>query len=54
MDELDRVYDSGIDYVMTPTASGYAPRLMELMDENYTREHSDDYYTQTANLAGTS
>lgn len=41
-----------IDFIITPTASGPAPRYSELRDTLFTTEDDEDYFTQAANLAG--
>ncbi|PAV77979.1 hypothetical protein WR25_00875 [Diploscapter pachys] len=43
---------SSLDLLLVPSASGSAPRFSELWESNYMREHHDDFYTQSANLAG--
>ncbi|VDP45616.1 unnamed protein product [Heligmosomoides polygyrus] len=50
----DEMYDvlKGVDLLLTPTATGAAPRFSDLHKGFYEREDHDDFYTQPANLAG--
>ncbi|PIC37605.1 hypothetical protein B9Z55_016175 [Caenorhabditis nigoni] len=41
-----------VDIIITPTATGTAPKYSELRDTLFTKEDDDDYFTQAANLAG--
>uniref|UniRef100_A0A1I7TPU5 Glutamyl-tRNA(Gln) amidotransferase subunit A, mitochondrial n=1 Tax=Caenorhabditis tropicalis TaxID=1561998 RepID=A0A1I7TPU5_9PELO len=41
-----------VDILITPTASGTAPKYSELRGTLFSKEDDDDYFTQAANLAG--
>lgn len=38
--------------MVTPTATGTAPKYSELRESLFLKEDDDDYFTQAANLAG--
>uniref|UniRef100_A0A8R1I5G5 Glutamyl-tRNA(Gln) amidotransferase subunit A, mitochondrial n=2 Tax=Caenorhabditis japonica TaxID=281687 RepID=A0A8R1I5G5_CAEJA len=50
-DELLSAFEQ-VDVIITPTASGTAPKYSELRDTLFSKEDDDDYFTQAANLAG--
>ncbi|CDH93345.1 Amidase domain-containing protein [Caenorhabditis elegans] len=50
-DELRQAFRE-VDLIVTPTASGTAPKYSELRDTLFSKEDNDDYFTQAANLAG--
>ncbi|WKY04570.1 hypothetical protein Q1695_005518 [Nippostrongylus brasiliensis] len=50
----DEIYEvlKSVDMLLTPAATGPAPRFSELHKDFYKREDHDDFYTQPSNLAG--
>ncbi|EFO92090.1 hypothetical protein CRE_13710 [Caenorhabditis remanei] len=41
-----------VDILVTPTATGPAPKYSQLRDTLFSKEDDDDYFTQAANLVG--
>ncbi|CAB3409401.1 unnamed protein product [Caenorhabditis bovis] len=50
-DELIGAFEK-VDVIVTPSASGTAPKFSQLQNSLFTIEDHDDYFTQSANLAG--
>ncbi|CAL2042182.1 unnamed protein product [Caenorhabditis brenneri] len=50
-DELLNAFKD-VDIIVTPTATGTAPKYSELRGTLFSKEDDDDYFTQAANLAG--